>query len=59
MPRDTGETHTPSFQVEGEQHVVGGQTSPRERIDGAEINSSQDSHMRSDELAAVPDITAF
>src|SRR5712692_3916663 len=53
MPRDTSETYTPSFQVEEEQNVVRGQTSPREHFDGEEINAGQDRHMRSDQILPI------
>jgi hypothetical protein len=46
----TGETDAARFQMNEEQDVVGGETSPGEHFDGEEVGTCQDAHVRGDEI---------
>src|SRR5436190_1584682 len=46
----TGETDTARFQMDEEQDVVGGETSPGQHFDGEEVGTCQDAHVRCDEI---------
>src|SRR6476619_7057326 len=50
MSGQTGETDTAGFQMNEEQHVVGGETSPGEHFDGEEVGAGQDGHMGGNEI---------
>src|SRR5215471_21377455 len=50
MSGQTGETDTTRFQMNEEQDVVGGETSPGEYFDGEEVGTCQDGHVGSDEI---------
>ena len=46
----TGETDAARFQMNEEQDVVGGETSPGEHFDCEEVGTCQDGHVRGDEI---------
>ena len=46
----TGETDAARFQMNEEQDVVGGETSPGKHFDGEEVSTCQDGHVRGDEI---------
>src|ERR1022692_1039039 len=46
----TGETDAAGLQMNEEQDVVGGETSPGEHFDGEELGTCQDGHVRGDEI---------
>jgi len=50
MFRQTGETDAARFQMNKEQDIVGGETSPGEHFDGEEIGTCQDGHVGGDEI---------
>ena len=46
----TGEADPARFQMNEEQDIVGGQTSPGEHLDGEEVGAGQDRHVGGDEI---------
>src|SRR5438045_8676878 len=46
----TGETDAARFQMNEEQDVVGGETSPNEHFDGEEVGTCQDGHVGGNEI---------
>jgi hypothetical protein len=46
----TGETDAARFQMNEEQDVVGGETSPGEHFDGEEVGTCQDGHVGGNEI---------
>ena len=50
MSRNTGEGDSAGFQLDEEQHVVGGETSPGQNVDREEIRASQDRHVCGNEF---------
>jgi len=50
MSGQTGETDAARFQMNEEQDVVGGETSPGEHFDCEEVGTSQDGHVGGDEI---------
>src|SRR5260370_18325894 len=46
----TGEADPARFQMNEEQDIVGGQTSPGEHLDGEEVGAGQDGHLGGDEI---------
>ena len=50
MSRNTGEGDSAGFQLDEEQHVVGGETSPGQNFDREEIRASQDRHVCGNEF---------
>jgi hypothetical protein len=50
MLGQTGETDAARFQMNEEQDVVGGETSPGEHFDGEEVGTCQAGHVGGDEI---------
>ena len=50
MSGQTGETDAARFQMNEEQDVVGGETSPSKHFDGEEVGTRQDGHVRGNEI---------
>jgi len=46
----TGETDAARFQMNEEQDVVGGETSPGKHFDGEEVGTCEDGHVRGNEI---------
>src|SRR5882724_10311188 len=50
MSGQAGETDPARFQMNEEQHVVSGKTSPGEYFNGEEVGTGQDGHVGGDEI---------
>src|SRR5579864_2248307 len=50
MSRDPSHAHTPAFQMNEEQYIIGHQSAPGEHLDGKEVNASQNRHVGLNEL---------
>src|SRR5438477_9971708 len=50
MPGHTSESHPTAFQIQEEEDVISHEAAPCQDLDGEEIRSRQNSHMRRDEL---------
>jgi len=50
MPGQAGEVDTTRFQMDKEQHVVGGEPSPGEHLDREEVGAGQDGHVGGNEI---------
>src|SRR4029077_7151398 len=50
MSRDPSHAHTPAFQMNEEQYLIGHQSAPSEHLDGKEVNASQNRHVGLNEL---------
>jgi hypothetical protein len=50
MLGDSGERDPSRFQVQKKENVIGRQAAPGEHFDGKEIDSSQDRHVRANEI---------
>src|ERR1051325_2420181 len=56
---DAGEGNAPRLQVKKEKHVIRNETTPGQDLNGEEVCSSKNRHVRGDEFLPTRALTAF